>query len=71
MHKSVIIYILQIATIYNAISDGWHIRRINNKSFEFSKKISNCNEFDLNCFIDKLLLLNKTKVNQITDKYIN
>ena len=52
--KHIIVYILQIITIYNAIKYGWKIRKIGYKTYELSKKIYNCEDINLEILLNKL-----------------
>ena len=55
--------ILKMMFIYNAINDGWIVRKLNNNQYEFTKNIENNNllkniyleESFLNNFISKNL----------------
>ena len=50
---NVIMYILQIITIYNAIKDGWTVKKIGLKTFELTKIIDS-SDVCLETFIDKI-----------------
>ena len=50
-----ILCILQITTLYNAMQLGWKVTKIGNRKYELSKKISEINNFDFECFINKIL----------------
>ena len=59
-NKLLIICILQIATIYNAISQGWKVRKIGKKKYELSKHVSDFSNgelesFSLNCFVQNII----------------
>ena len=61
-NKLLIICILQIATIYNAIANGWKVKKIGKKKYELSKHISQFKEdelksFSLNIFLKNTLFL--------------
>ncbi len=53
--KSLLIYILQIVAIYNAIMDGWKVKKIGIRKYELSKKINNSEDIELNYFLKKLV----------------
>ena len=52
--KDIIIHILQIVTLYNAVTLGWTIKKINNNTFELTKSIDNIN-YDLKDLIEQIL----------------
>ena len=59
-NKLLIICILQIATIYNALSQGWKVKKIGTKKYELSKHISEFDKdeletFSLNNFVQNLV----------------
>ncbi len=49
-----IICILQIMTICNAIKDGWKVKKIGNKTYEFTKKVQDDDDIDLDEFINRI-----------------
>lgn len=51
MEKNNIIYILKFIIIYNALNEGWKIKKINNNKYIFSKKIVDITYNDLESFI--------------------
>ncbi len=53
--KSLLIYILQIVAIYNAIMDGWKVKKIGIRKYELSKKINTSEDIELNYFLKKLV----------------
>ena len=57
MDEQIILYILQVAMIYNAISLGWNVKKVNNKKFILTKIISKTDKTDLNKFMDTLLVI--------------
>ena len=56
MDEQIILYILQVAMIYNAISLGWNVKKVNNKKFILIKIIPNSEIVDLDKFVDTLLV---------------
>ena len=56
MDEQIILYILQVAMIYNAISLGWNVKKVNNKKFILTKIIPNSEIVDLDKFVDTLLV---------------
>lgn len=56
MDEQIILYILQVAMIYNAISLGWNVKKVNNKKFILTKIIPNSETVDLDKFVDTLLV---------------
>jgi hypothetical protein len=50
MNKNYIVYIIKFITIYNALKNGWKIKKINNNKYIFSKKIVNLHMNDLKNF---------------------
>ena len=55
MDKNSIVYIIKFVTIYNAIKDGWKIKKINNKKYIFSKKLIDIKKNDFN-YIKNIIL---------------
>ena len=54
-NKKLLLYILQVITIYNAIILGWSVKKIGCRKYELSKKLININEqFDLITFIEQI-----------------
>lgn len=51
---TVCIYILQIATIHNALKLGWKVRKIGSNKYELTKKISELENFQFPEFINKI-----------------
>ena len=55
INKDILIYILQIVTLYNAISLGWRIKKINCKTYELTKQINNIETFNFNDFCESIV----------------
>jgi hypothetical protein len=53
-YQYIVMYILQIMTICNAIKEGWKVKKIDNKTYEFKKNNFNYDEFNLEEFINKI-----------------
>nr|QBK88892.1 MAG: hypothetical protein LCMiAC01_05740 [Mimivirus LCMiAC01] len=62
MHSGLIIYILQIITLYNAVIKGWKIKKIGSHKYILSKHIENIEHFkehfELKSFINNIVKLN-------------
>jgi hypothetical protein len=54
IHRIIILYILQVTTLYNAMILGWKVRKIGNNKYELSKKMENQTDFDLKKFVDSI-----------------
>lgn len=54
LHKNIILYILQITTLYNAMVMGWKVKKIGDKTYELSKKINEVGEFGLKNFMEQI-----------------
>lgn len=52
LNRAIILYILQMTTLYNAMVLGWKVKKIGNNRYELSKKIDEINEFDLKNFVN-------------------
>lgn len=50
-NKELIIRILQIITIYNAIIKGWKVKKIDYKTYELTKNITDIQTFNLYNFM--------------------
>ena len=57
MNKTIILFILQIITLYHATMLGWKVKRIGKRKYELSKNISEITNFDLNNFLSKIVTL--------------
>jgi len=55
---NLILYVLQIISIYNAILTGWKVKKIGYNTYEFTKKI---NDYPLNDFINNIVTLSIIK----------
>jgi hypothetical protein len=49
-NRDLILCILQMTTLYNVMQKGWKVTKINNNTFELTKKISQIKNFDINSF---------------------
>jgi len=56
MEKNDIVYFIIFITIYDAIKNGWKIKKISNNKYIFSKKIIDIKKNDLN-YIRNLILV--------------
>ena len=54
LKEDIFFHILKVVIIYNAVQNGWKIKRINNKSFILKKKKRDDNSFNLTDFLDKI-----------------
>ena len=54
--------------IYNAVSEGWRVRKISDKKFEFYKKNNNKVEFSLDTYLNKFIMDNLNIYNIINNK---
>ena len=59
-NRELVISILKVATIYNATSMGWVVTKINNKTYELTKKIKESeietyNNMNLHLFVERLV----------------
>lgn len=52
---NVLLYILQIVSIYNAIVMGWTVKKINSNTYELTKKNIRDQDIDLNTFINQII----------------
>ena len=60
--KSLIIYILQVVTLYNAMIQGWNIKKIGKRKYKLSKRIEHLSNFNFESFIYSIV---KLKINYI------
>jgi len=51
--------IFQIATLYNAYSLGWTIKKIDDRTYELTKKINDLNNFELDMFLNRITTFDK------------
>jgi len=56
-NKKIVIYLLQIVLIYNALSSGWSVKKINNKKYELTKDTKLEKEFCLSSFLNNMLVI--------------
>lgn len=52
-----ILYVMQIISIYNAIIQGWKVKKIGDNRYELYKKMTTneCNQFNLDVFVNNLI----------------
>jgi hypothetical protein len=55
LEHNIILYILQIVSIYNALTMGWKVKKIGINKYEFSRKNIIVNDFNLNEFINNII----------------
>ena len=62
-NHQLILFMLQLSMMYNAVSLGWKIKKINSKGFILSKKIQDMTELDNNTIklLGVLTELNETR----------
>jgi len=58
MSRDIAIYMLQIITISNAIAMGWKVTRINHRTYEISKKMSEIQNQDIDYWMTKFIKTN-------------
>lgn len=53
----VVLYILQIITLYNVVTLGWKVKKIGTNTFELYKKMTSIEkaQFDLDNFLNKII----------------
>ena len=54
-NQEIILWILQVVTIYNAMILGWNIRKISDKRYELTKNINELTDFELKSFVKKIV----------------
>jgi hypothetical protein len=55
MSRELLLYILQVVTIYNAIILGWEVKKIGIRTYKLSKKIKDLSQFELTTFLKEIL----------------
>ena len=55
MSRELLLYILQVVTIYNAIILGWEVKKIGTRTYKLSKKIKDLSQFELTTFLKEIL----------------
>ncbi|AYV82000.1 MAG: hypothetical protein Homavirus2_4 [Homavirus sp.] len=53
-NRELILCILQITTLYNAMQYGWNVKKIGNRQYELSKKLSEIADFNLEVFVNHI-----------------
>ena len=53
--KALILFILQIVTLFNVSRLGWSVKRINKTTYKISKYMDNPKDFDVDDFLNKLI----------------
>ena len=69
LNEHIFFNILKVVIIYNAVQNGWRIKRINNKSFILKKKKEDEDCFVLEEFINKIAP-NETEINKLFENEI-
>ena len=54
-NRNLLLYILKLVTLFNAVTLGWSVRKIDSKTYELSKARNNVNNFDLNSLLNKIV----------------
>ena len=49
---------IQVIIIYNVLTLGWDIRKVDTRSFELTKKVTNNCTFNLSDFMDNIIKIN-------------
>lgn len=58
MTNNIILFLLQLAIIFNATNLGWHVKLLQTDKIILSKKINQLTELDIDteCFLTKIIL---------------
>lgn len=56
--RILILCVLQVMTLYNAQKIGWQVRKIGERTYEFTKSIDSLETFSLEKFIDTVVSVN-------------
>jgi hypothetical protein len=56
-NRNTIIYVLQVIAVYNALSQGWKIKKIGNQKYKFTKSIFEHTDEDTLTFLNKIIKL--------------
>lgn len=51
-NQNILVYLIQIVSIYNAIQMGWNVKKISGNTYELTKKNINSSNDNLSNFID-------------------
>lgn len=57
-YHNIILYLIQIVSIYNAIIIGWNVRKIGINKYELSTKNNNIADFGLREIIETIVTFN-------------
>ena len=52
-----IIYVLQVMAVYNALNQGWKIKKIGNQKYRFTRPIFGHTDEDTMTFLNKMIRL--------------
>lgn len=61
-NREIMLYLVQIISIYNAIILGWQVKKIGLNTYELSRQISDnvCDyNYDLNNFVNNIVTIKK------------
>ena len=58
MNKDILLYIIQIISIYNAIKLGWNIKKIGKNKYELTRPRESMEDFCLETFIRSITNIN-------------
>ena len=53
-YRYIILYILQVTTLYNAMALGWKVKKIGDNTYELTKKIEDYKEETLESFLKEI-----------------
>ena len=53
-NQYLMLFILQIMTICNAMKEGWKVKKIGQRTYEFTKTMKDEDELDLDDFLQRI-----------------
>lgn len=56
-NRMAIIYVLQVMAVYNALNQGWKIKKIGNQKYRFTRPIFGHTDEDTMTFLNKMIRL--------------
>ncbi len=55
LNRELVMYVIQVITIYNIMCGGWHVKKIGDRTYELTKDMANAEGFKLREFIDSVI----------------
>ena len=55
LSQSILIYILQLVTLYKAMMQGWQVKKIKKNTYEITKTLDDVDQFNFHHFMTSIV----------------